>query len=195
MGATELEPPPPREAAEYFSCAIFWGAPTTVDAPALACDADWAIVAMWSPVNCTSRNAIQGEKPATSKIRSPVIAPVIEVSGDDPLAVPMPPNTPSPITKMMIRISLEKTSANMASSHLRTQPRERSATPPAKAIGAKIAVMRMSIFRVTNANQTIGDGDDGEQRQDQNGGRTGEGGREDGVANDLRAEGRDGSSG
>jgi hypothetical protein len=46
VGATELEPRPPNDAAEYFSCAIFCGAPTTVDAPALACDADWAIVNM-----------------------------------------------------------------------------------------------------------------------------------------------------
>ena len=57
--------------------------------------------------------------------------------------------------KMMIRISLENTRASTASSHLRTQPRERSATPPAKASGAKIAVMMMSIFLMTSANHTI----------------------------------------
>lgn len=38
--------PPPRDVAEYFSWAIFCGAPTTVDAPALAWLAELAIVAM-----------------------------------------------------------------------------------------------------------------------------------------------------
>ena len=39
-GATEPERCPPSIDAEYFICAAFWGAPTTVEAPALACDAD-----------------------------------------------------------------------------------------------------------------------------------------------------------
>ena len=122
-GATEPERCPPSIIAEYFICAAFWGAPTTVDAPALACDADWAIVATWSPVKCTRRSAIHGEKPATRRINRPVISWVIIVSGEAPIGEPKPPSTPSPITKMMISISFEKTSASMASSHLRTHPR------------------------------------------------------------------------
>ena len=154
-GATDPERFPASIIDEYFICAAFWGAPTTVDAPALAWPAEADIVATWSPVKCTIRSAIHGDSPATRRISRPVISSVIAVSGVAPAGEPMPPKTPSPMTKMMIRISLEKTSASMASSHLRTQPRERSATPPAKARGAKIAVMMISIFLITSANHTI----------------------------------------
>jgi hypothetical protein len=140
--------------AADFIDATFWGAPTIRDAPEVAWDAEPAKVAMCSPVKCTNLSAIQGERPATRSMSSPVMSPVIRESPTAFCGDPMPPRTPRPMMKMRIRINLENTSASMASSHLRTQPRDKSATPPANAKGAKIAVTMMSIFLTTRANHT-----------------------------------------
>jgi hypothetical protein len=144
----------PRLMADDLINATFWGALITRDAPEVAWDAEPAKVAMCSPVKCTNLSAIQGERPATRRMSRPVMSPVMRESPTAFCGDPMPPRTPRPMIKMSIRINLENTSASMASSHLRTQPRERSATPPAKANGAKIAVMIMSIFLTTRANHT-----------------------------------------
>jgi hypothetical protein len=134
--------------------ATFWGAPMILVAPEVAWVAEPARVAMCSPVKCTSLSAIQGESPATRSMSRPVMSPVMRESPTAFCGDPMPPSTPRPMMKMSIRMSLENTSANMVSSHLRTHPRERSATPPANANGAKIAVTMMSIFLTTRANHT-----------------------------------------
>ena len=48
-----------------------------MDAPEVACDAEPAIIAMWSPVKCTSLSAIHGENPATRRMSRPVMSLVI----------------------------------------------------------------------------------------------------------------------
>ena len=62
--------------------------------------------------------------------------------------------TPSPMTKMITKTSLETTRATIVSIHLRTHDVEMSAVAPAKASGAKTAATMMSSLRIIIAPHT-----------------------------------------
>ena len=56
---------------------------------------------------------------------------------------------------MKIRMSFDTIRASIISTHLRTQPVENWAVPPAKASGANTAVTTISSFRIISAAHTI----------------------------------------